>query len=86
MGIEASFKRMDLPSSSSQEEDVFKILLKSKKTRSHIAPKRSIKKERFSAKRQLDPVAWSSYDEQIAFQIILRSKSFRWLHGYFTIV
>ena len=58
-------KELDRPSSSPQEEeeDVFKTPLKSKKKRSHITPKRSIKKERFSAKRQLDPVAWSSNDE-----------------------
>ena len=56
-------KELDLPSSSPQEEDVFKTLLKSKKRRSHITPKRSMKKESFSAKHQLDPVAWSSYDE-----------------------
>ena len=52
-------KELDRPSSSPQEEkeeDVFKTPLKSKKRRSHITPKRSIKKERFSAKRQLDPV------------------------------
>ena len=57
-------KELDLPSSSPQEEeeDVFKTPLQSKK-RSHITPKRSIKKEKFSAKRQLDPVAKSSYDE-----------------------
>ena len=58
-------KELDPPSSPPQEEeeeDVFKTPLKSKKRRPHITPKRSIKKERFSAKRQLDPVAWSSYD------------------------
>ena len=52
-------KKLDRPSSSPQEkeqEDVFKTPLKSKKRRSYITPKRSIKKERFSAKRQLDPL------------------------------
>ena len=54
-------KELDRASSSPQEEeeDVFKTPLKSKKRRSHITPKRNIKKERLSAKRQLDPVAWS---------------------------
>ena len=58
-------KELVHPSSSPQEveEDLFKTPLKSKKRRSHITPKHSIKKERFSAKIQLDTVAWSSYDE-----------------------
>ena len=56
-------KELDLPSFSPQEEDMFMTPLNSEKRRSHITPKRSIKKKRFSANRQLDPVAWSSYYE-----------------------
>ena len=48
-------KKMDRPSSSPQEEeeDVFKTLLKSKKRRSHITPKRSIKKGKVLCKTSI---------------------------------